>query len=102
VAGFFLAQTGKMPKVGDSYHSDDGYDMIVTSMEGRRIKTLCIHKRKPGAAETDKIVRSEQRAKQKQQKQDQHDQDQHESRAHQSGQQGHQHQQGQSSRRTGK
>jgi putative hemolysin len=102
VAGFFLAQTGKMPKVGDSYHSDDGYDMIVTSMEGRRIKTLCIHKRKPGAAETDKIVRSEQRAKQKQQKQDQHDQDQHESRARQSGQQGHQRQQGQSNRRTGK
>jgi putative hemolysin len=69
VAGFFLAQTGTMPKVGDSYHSDDGYDMIVTSMEGRRIKTLSIHKRKPGAAETDKIVRQEQHDKQEKQKQ---------------------------------
>lgn len=63
VAGFFLAQTGRMPKVGDTYHSDDGFDMTVSEMDGRRIKSLRIRKRKPGADETARIVRKEQAAK---------------------------------------
>lgn len=49
VAGYFLANTGKMGKVGDVLHSDDGYDMVVTKVDGRRIETIEV--RKAGAAE---------------------------------------------------
>ena len=40
VAGYFLAHTGKMGEVGDTLPSDDGYDMTVTQVDGRRIETL--------------------------------------------------------------
>ena len=40
VAGYFLAHTGKMGEVGDVLSSDDGYDMVVTKVDGRRIETL--------------------------------------------------------------
>ena len=40
VAGYFLAHTGKMGEVGDVLSSDDGYDMVVTEVDGRRIETL--------------------------------------------------------------
>ncbi|KFI52150.1 hemolysin family protein [Bifidobacterium callitrichos] len=40
VAGYFLAHTGKMGEVGDVLHSDDGYDMIVKQVDGRRIETI--------------------------------------------------------------
>ena len=44
VAGYFLAHTGKMGAVGDVLHSDDGYDMIVTKVDGRRIETIAVRK----------------------------------------------------------
>ncbi|TPF85917.1 membrane protein [Bifidobacterium sp. UTCIF-37] len=44
VAGYFLAHTGKMGEVGDVLHSDDGYDMIVTKVDGRRIETIEVKK----------------------------------------------------------
>lgn len=44
VAGYFLAHTGKMGEIGDVLPSDDGYDMTVTQVDGRRIETLEIHK----------------------------------------------------------
>lgn len=44
VAGYFLAHTGKMGEVGDTLPSDDGYDMTVTQVDGRRIETLEIRK----------------------------------------------------------
>lgn len=44
VAGYFLAHTGKMGEVGDVLSSDDGYDMTVTKVDGRRIETLEIRK----------------------------------------------------------
>lgn len=44
VAGYFLAHTGKMGAVGDVLHSDDGYDMIVTAVDGRRIETIEVRK----------------------------------------------------------
>ena len=44
VAGYFLAHTGKMGAVGDVLHSDDGYDMIVTKVDGRRIETIDVRK----------------------------------------------------------
>ena len=34
VAGYFLSKTGKMGAVGDVLHSDDGYNMVVTSPYG--------------------------------------------------------------------
>ena len=40
VAGYFLAHTGKMGEIGDVLPSDDGYDMTVTQVDGRRIETL--------------------------------------------------------------
>lgn len=40
VAGYFLAHTGKMGEVGDVLHTDDGYDMVVTKVDGRRIDTV--------------------------------------------------------------
>ena len=52
VAGFFLAQTGKMASVGDAYSSDDGYDMKDVELDGRRIKTIQITKRSDGPAGT--------------------------------------------------
>ena len=45
VAGYFLAHTGKMGEIGDVLPSDDGYDMTVTQVDGRRIETLEIRKR---------------------------------------------------------
>ncbi|KAA8816564.1 HlyC/CorC family transporter [Bifidobacterium callitrichos] len=44
VAGYFLAHTGKMGEVGDVLHSDDGYDMIVKQVDGRRIETIEVKK----------------------------------------------------------
>ena len=44
VAGYFLAHTGKMGEVGDTLPSDDGYDMTVTQVDGRRIEMLEIRK----------------------------------------------------------
>lgn len=44
VAGYFLAHTGKMGEVGETLHSDDGYDMVVTQVNGRRIETLEVRK----------------------------------------------------------
>ncbi|MCI1984457.1 MAG: hemolysin family protein [Bifidobacteriaceae bacterium] len=46
VAGYFLAHTGVMAKVGDVLHQDAGYDMVVTEVDGRRIQTIEIRKRK--------------------------------------------------------
>lgn len=51
VAGYFLAHTGKMGKVGEVLHSDDGYDMTVTKVDGRRIETIEV--RKSGGDATD-------------------------------------------------
>lgn len=44
VAGYFLAHTEKMGEIGDVLPSDDGYDMTVTQVDGRRIETLEIRK----------------------------------------------------------
>jgi putative hemolysin len=44
VAGYFLAHTGKMGTVGEVLHSDDGYDMVVTEVDNRRIETLEVRK----------------------------------------------------------
>ena len=44
VAGYFLAQPGKMGAEGDVLHSDDGYDMVITKVEGRRIETIEVRK----------------------------------------------------------
>lgn len=44
VAGYFLAHTGKMGEIGDVLPSDDGYDMTVTQVDGRRIETLEIRR----------------------------------------------------------
>lgn len=44
VAGYFLAHTGRMGEVGETLHSDDGYDMVVTKVDGRRIETLEVRK----------------------------------------------------------
>ncbi|MFT8705416.1 hemolysin family protein [Bifidobacterium aquikefiricola] len=45
VAGYFLAHTGKMGQIGEILHSDDGYDMVVTQVEGRRIETIQVRRR---------------------------------------------------------
>lgn len=45
VAGYFLAHTGEMGKVGDVLSSDDGYDMVITEVDGRRIQTIEVRKR---------------------------------------------------------
>ena len=44
MAGYFLAQTGKMGAEGDVLHSDDGYDMVITKVDGRRIETIEVRK----------------------------------------------------------
>ena len=44
VDGYFLAHTGEMGEIGDVLLSDDGYDMTVTQVDGRRIETLEIRK----------------------------------------------------------
>ncbi|MCH4209902.1 hemolysin family protein [Bifidobacterium sp.] len=44
VAGYFLAHTGRMGAVGEVLHSDDGYDMVVTEVDHRRIETLEVRK----------------------------------------------------------
>lgn len=44
VAGYFLAHTGRMGAVGDILHTDDGYDMVVTKVDGRRIETIEVRK----------------------------------------------------------
>ncbi|BDR52132.1 membrane protein [Bombiscardovia nodaiensis] len=51
VAGYFLAHTGKLGEVGDVLHSDDGYDMVVTQVDGRRIETLQVRKHEADAAD---------------------------------------------------
>lgn len=45
VAGYFLAQTGRMGAEGDVLHFDDGYDMVVTKVDGRRIETIEVRRR---------------------------------------------------------
>jgi putative hemolysin len=44
VAGYFLAHTGRMGAIGEVLHSDDGYDMVVTEVDHRRIETLEVRK----------------------------------------------------------
>ncbi|WP_094730472.1 hemolysin family protein [Bifidobacterium hapali] len=53
VAGYFLAKTGKMGEVGEVLHSDDGYDMVITKVDGRRIETIEVRKADTPAATTD-------------------------------------------------
>ncbi|NEG70006.1 hemolysin family protein [Bifidobacterium choloepi] len=43
VAGYFLAKTGKMAEVGDTF-SEDGTTMTVTDVDGRRIETIEVRK----------------------------------------------------------
>ncbi|RBP97773.1 hypothetical protein CRD60_04025 [Bifidobacterium aemilianum] len=40
VAGYFLAHTGRMGAVGEVLRCDEGYDMVVTKVDGRRIETI--------------------------------------------------------------
>ena len=49
VAGYFLSKTGKMGAVGDVLHSDDGYNMVITKVDGCRIETIEV--RKAGATD---------------------------------------------------
>lgn len=56
VAGYFLAHTGRMGEVGETLHSDDGYDMVVTKVDCRRIETIEV--RKSGLTDEDKIEES--------------------------------------------
>lgn len=44
VAGYFLAHTGTMGTVGEVLHSDDGYEMVVTEVDNRRIETIEVRK----------------------------------------------------------
>ena len=44
VAGYFLARTGSMGKVGAVLHDADGYDMTVAEVDGRRIATIKVRK----------------------------------------------------------
>lgn len=44
VAGYFLAHTGSMGKVGAVLHDADGYDMTVAQVDGRRIATIEVRK----------------------------------------------------------
>lgn len=44
IAGYFIAHTGKLANEGDVLTIDDGYDMIVTKIDNRRIDTLTIKK----------------------------------------------------------
>ena len=45
VAGYFLAHTGKLAQPGDSLRFEaEGYDMVVTEVDGRRIQTIEIRK----------------------------------------------------------
>ena len=44
VAGYFLAHTGSLGKVGAILHDADGYDMTVTEVDGRRIATIEVRK----------------------------------------------------------
>ena len=44
VAGYFLSKTGKMGAMGDVLHSDDGYNMVITKVDGRRIETIEVRK----------------------------------------------------------
>ncbi|MCI1219663.1 MAG: hemolysin family protein [Bifidobacterium sp.] len=52
VAGYFLAHTGRMGAVGEVLHSDDGYDMVVTEVDHRRIETLEVRKHAGDARST--------------------------------------------------
>jgi putative hemolysin len=45
VAGFFLAHTGRMGEIGEVLHSDGGYDMTVTKVDGRRIGSIEVTRR---------------------------------------------------------
>lgn len=55
VAGYFLAHTGRMGAVGDVLHTDDGYDMVVTKVDGRRIETIEVRKAQPEMQESAKM-----------------------------------------------
>lgn len=60
VAGFFLAQTGKMGEVGDTWDSDDGYTMKITKTDGRRIETIEVRKVQPQSESADTASDQEQ------------------------------------------
>lgn len=57
VAGYFLAHTGKMASEDDVWHSDDGYDMVVTKVDGRRIQTIEVRTAAAKTAEETKAAK---------------------------------------------
>lgn len=62
VAGYFLAHTGKMASEGDVWHSDDGYDMVVTKVDGRRIQTIEVRTAAAKTAEEAKAAKTAEEA----------------------------------------
>lgn len=44
VAGYMIARTGELGYEGQVLSDDDGYDMVVTEVEGRRIQTIEVRK----------------------------------------------------------
>ncbi len=60
VAGYFLAHTGTMGSVGEVLHAADGYDMVVTEVDNRRIETIEVRKSskkaRPAAGDADKAT----------------------------------------------
>lgn len=62
VAGYFLAHTGKMASEGDVWHSDDGYDMVVTKVDGRRIQTIEVRTAAAKTAEETKAAKTAEEA----------------------------------------
>ena len=48
VAGYVMAKTGTMGYEGEILHSDDGYDMVVTKVDRRRIETIEVRKTENG------------------------------------------------------
>ena len=42
-----------MGQVGDVVHSDDGYDMVVTKVDGRRIETIEVRRRQEAEDQAD-------------------------------------------------
>ncbi|OTA26779.1 hypothetical protein B9G54_03050 [Alloscardovia macacae] len=54
VAGYMIAHTGELGYEGQVLSDDDGYDMVVTAVDGRRIQTIEVRKHvpEPDASET--------------------------------------------------
>lgn len=50
VAGYMIAHTGELGYEGQVLSDDDGYDMVVTAVEGRRIQTIEVRKHVTEAA----------------------------------------------------